>query len=133
MKDFFKPEDFKFYSNVSFPSYEQYQKYVHSCVDLAADIANKKLMKNAKIVYGHNGKSVDEHFPDAFFWRPDKLSESDATFVSTHKALLICIEPIVKCDHSAEKIELRNVNICNTDIFKCRCGASVKIKSFEEI
>lgn len=129
---FFKPEDFLCTTNIPLLPTE------------ACNLANAKLEREGKIVYGHNGKSVADHFPDAFFWRPDDLVNGDVLYNgkiahSTHKALLINIEPIEKCTHPSEKVKtqwrrefhcLRDEGI-EVKEWQCECGAKVKPKSFE--
>ncbi len=101
MKKFFKLEDFQgTYDHCQFPVL---QKYV--------DLANAKLEREGKVVYGFN------QIPDS--WTYNK--ESD-----THKALLICIEPIEKCTHPVKEC------FSFDNGYLCSCGARVKPTSFSE-
>lgn len=127
---FFKPEDFLCTTNIPLLPTE------------ACNLANAKLEREGKIVYGHNGKSVADHFPDAFFWRPDDLVNGDVLYNgkiahSTHKALLINIEPIEKCVHPTEKVHIfYNYDDLGREIvegFECSCGIRVQATKFEEV
>ncbi len=51
----------------------------------------------------------------------------------THRALLINIEPIVKCEHPIEKVNFKQFGTFSTDYYQCECGARMKPKQFEEI
>lgn len=51
----------------------------------------------------------------------------------THKALLISIEPIEKCNHPKEKVIKENWQSLTFHTYKCECGAQVKPSGFEVI
>lgn len=83
---FFRPEDFNGLCNYSYPAF-------------AADMANAKLEREGKIVYGSpNGRS--HTFVPGIIWN----THDDKTGRDTHKALLINIEPIEVCKHEKEKV-----------------------------
>lgn len=120
---FFKPEDFQFAANI-----DMFHGYEMKCAKLSAEAANVKLEREGKVVYSeHKGWSS---------WNPIQ------DYTLTHKALLICIEPIEKCKHPVEKIKVKPYTVrCETQDaqdkfgwlarYQCECGAKVKPKEFE--
>ena len=111
---FFKAEDF------IFDNYEINLKKI-------ADVANAKLEREGKVLYGTIPKISNGRSPE--FDGPFQITDNDHV---THKALLINIEPIEKCKHEKEKIkEQRGLPFYPE--FKCECGAKVKPTSFEEV
>jgi hypothetical protein len=114
--DFFKPEDFDhpdFNGNSKPPEY-------------MAATANAKLKHEGKIMW---------HYDNEDRWQ---FSGDDRH--STHRGLLINIEPIEKCTHPAEKVTSQLMKTENKPwggrygtIFTCECGAKVQPKEFEEI
>jgi hypothetical protein len=108
---FFKPEDFNLGADVGFVE-----------VTSAALMANAKLERKGEKCFG----SVISGG-----WQQDE----DDRYHQTHKALLINIEPIVKCEHPVEKIKKASPHYLDGHLahyyFFCDCGAKVKPKSFE--
>ena len=105
---FFKPEDF--------PDTGAYALE-------AAHRANAKLERDGKVVYGkRNSNGIVE-----------ELGERHLEHTDTHKALLICIEPIEVCKHPPEKIKHDLRYLPGWEGFICECGAKVKPVSFEAI
>lgn len=87
-----------------------------------ADRANTKIEKEGRVVYGDESYQTNLSNWDC---------QSDET--TTHKALLICVEPIEKCTHPNEKVNIKTGGLETPLIFKCECGAKVKATAFEEI
>lgn len=115
MKQFFVPEDFDHGTDPG----------GMALCDWAAKWANAKLLRESRVMYGGgpNGEGV---------WSRHKMPVCD------HTALLINIQPIAKCEHSAEKVSLTYITQGNNivggnEFFMCRCGAKVKPNSFVEI
>lgn len=119
---FFMAEDFRFS-----------EKNLNGTMNLEpaermAHIANAKLLREAKVVYG-SYNSVDSHGN----WTSDVNKTID-----THKALLINVEPIEKCEHPINKCYWTGTYIKstlekNTPLFKCECGNEVTPAKFEEV
>ena len=106
--NFFKPEDFKHSSNSPLISSD------------AADIANAKLEREGKVVYGYQ-----HDYDEEWVFHSNESPEEH-----THKALLINIEPIAKCEHPKEKVKLEGTPPI---AFYCECGVKVKPTSFAEV
>ena len=106
---FFKPEDFKYISK-------------ELCED-AANCANAKLEREGEVVY---------NFQDSLEYGWFK----EHKFNNTHKALVINIEPVVKCDHAKEKVKRTIDYSYNNTSYKeswhCECGVEVSPTAFEE-
>lgn len=112
MKEFFAPEDF--------PSEVQRcgQWPEKLSPDIACNLANAKLKRHGMRVYGH---------ADAAHWLHEKLP------THTHTALLVCIELIAKCEHSAEKHVGGGTNSKGSYVL-CGCGTKLKqVITYEEI
>lgn len=105
---------------------------------VAADKANAKLESEGHCVYGKGDYRL-------FSFCGDKnLQFKDGSY-PTHKALLICVEPIEKCTHPKEKVQEiivtegyekkygNMIPVYKDESYKCECGAKVKPSSFEEI
>lgn len=111
---FFKPSDF----DGQITATEK-----NSLVNIA-DAANAKLEREGKVVKGSFDGSYVDGFNDWPY--PD---------VSNCKALLINIEPLVKCEHPRERIRfIIPKDYSSKDgysYYSCECGARVKPKSFE--
>lgn len=120
--EFFKPSDFEKYLT---DAYTQ---------QLSADLANEKLEKEAKPVFGSpNGKSTT--YVAGQIWN----TYNDVTQRNTHKALLINIEPLEICTHPKEKVKHHLGKGINgpfepfRQYFECDCGVIVKPIAFKEI
>lgn len=93
-------------------------------LEQCANFANAKLEREGKTVY-------TDHITDPFW-----SDENDK--YETHKALLINIEPIEKCEHPKNKIIRRRVDfsvinqVATNIIYECECGARVEPESFKE-
>lgn len=93
------------------------------------------LKENGKVVkclYLKESNLTDEHGPG---WIA-KEESGRHTELYTHKALLINIEPIEKCNHPKEKVRRfsgAHVEGENIGFFVCECGAKVHPCSYEEI
>lgn len=96
--------------------------------ELIAGIANDKLKRDGRVVYGSNNDRD---------WSFNKF-EGD-----THQALLICIEEIKKCDHPKEKIfaresgkpsrlTLSGMSVDSCIQYYCECGTRVEPAGFRE-
>lgn len=106
---FFKPEDFQGGALMNMSSYP------------AAEMANAKLLKEAKVVYSNKVTGSGWLF-----------TQGEPPTETTHTALLICTEPIVKCDHKIEDV-IDNSIIDHCE-FRCKCGAKLKqVITYEEI
>jgi len=109
--EIFKPSDFAGSGHEPFAQY-------------AADEANAKLEREGKVVYSEKDEN-DVHWP---FHQVDFQG-------STHKALLINIEPIEKCMHTvaSSKVGFGPWKYCHTDgaLFCGKCGVNLKVKEFE--
>lgn len=83
----------------------------------AANIANAKLEREGKVVYGLV-------FPSEFLWAENN-EPSD-----THRALLVCIEEIEKpkCEHACE-----GSNVSNNRYFCYKCGKELKPTGWEVV
>lgn len=117
---YFKPGDFKDTSGgLNFYN----QDGLQLSATKAALLANAKLQKDAKVVYGY----LDSK----------RLWSWDHRFDETHQALLVAIKPIEKaCEHPDDKI---TITITGTDLSsikdyqsKCECGQYMRIK-FEPV
>lgn len=104
-----------------------------------ADLANEKLEREGKIVY--SSKNSDGYM----YWSPSEKMDHMYTRHS-HKALLINIEPINKCEHPKDKIsykfgqglKLEDIRFPGPQKYElphwvCECGAKVQPKDFEEV
>lgn len=113
--EFFKPDDFQYESEGRLRSI------------MAADIANAKLEKEGCLIY------CDKEGGRAN-WSLNKTG-------AKYKALIINIEPIEKCDHPKDKINVL-VNLQKRDInasffsnpyseisLSCQCGANLDFPS----
>lgn len=110
MTKFFKPDDFA----------------VFLYKEVAADIANDKLEREAKVVY-----SLGE--PN---WRWYTTRNDNS--IDTHTALLINIEPIVKCTHPYEKVKPDSKSLLYHPLkldflYRCECGQIVRPVKFYEV
>ena len=111
---FFKPEDFQQYCG----------PFNHISAKEIALIANTKLEKEGVPVYSDNTRTgVGDLYP----WCESQTKED------THKALLICIEPINKCKHPKNKVKMKDSINNGEEWYKCECGAEVRPKEFEEV
>lgn len=112
---FFKPEDFIY----GFLETER----CHAI----AEIANAKLEKEGTVVYTEYRNEVVLNETKA--WVTYK------TTGGTHKALLINIEPMSKCEHPKEKVKVIKEGYVYADDtnFQCECGAVVRPSVFEEV
>lgn len=107
-KQFFVPEDFATCADHPFIS------------QMNCDYANAKLRREAIAVRGWKNLSGTA-------WGFDN-QKPDPTH--THTALLVCIEPIAKCDHKAPHPQGQ---LCG-DYIICKCGAKLKqVITYEEI
>lgn len=89
-----------------------------------ARMCNAKLKKDARVVYAY--KQADSVFNSFSAWS-DRYPAGQ-----THRALLIAIEPIVKCDH--KDVEPAVWSLGHPDWYMmCKCGAKVKPNSYTEI
>ena len=111
--NFFKPEDF---GNLYL---DEVQKTA------ACSYANAKLEREGKVVYGNNKIELGTSM-----WTAQATRD-------THQALLINIEPIEKCEHPKEKVDLERGTLSWTNErgihYLCECGAKMKPKEFEEV
>ncbi len=118
----------KAWSAMTFFSAEDFENYinavgVHNQVSakMVADIAEGKLQREAKVVYGLQNAALS----DMYF----SLSKDDA---DTHRALLICVEEIERksCEHVEIKV---NINP-GINYFECtKCGARLKPTAWEVV
>lgn len=119
---FFKPEDFDI---------EYKEDTLISHKEWAANLANAKLEREGKVVYNHHGPSTN--FNEHPVWISKGWQDGD----STHKALLICIEPIEQCKHPKEKVSLHCEKYLNglpmSSEYVCQCGATVVADTFKEV
>jgi hypothetical protein len=124
----FKPEDFEQEHHggfgKDFVSIKEASKIASSLFD--------KWLSEQKIVYGTK-------YPDNSMgaWTYQKFEETGCN-PDTHTARLVCIEPIVKCEHSAEKVSLTNyVQTDNSTRtvghYSCSCGVRVRPKAYEVV
>lgn len=91
---------------------------------MARDLANAKLEREGRVVYGGKFCLGGEWSFVSHNNVPPKTN--------THKALLINIEPIEQCKHPAQKvIGMQGPGLIAE--FKCECGVKVKPKGFEVI
>ena len=126
MKLIFKPEDFEIGL-----SYLNYNESKIACIK-AQSVFNKWLSEQ-KVVFGtlafvgNDGQLTGEKFELV-----DKPYQ-------THKAILVCIEPIENCKHPWSKIkaevpiEKGFFKAKEFIVYQCECGAKVKPSSFEEV
>lgn len=121
----FEPEDFQ----ITKHNYKEIPPLVYVMLsnEIAAEIANKKLaewLKDAPTVYGCKWDTGMNYFT---------TNKSDT---DTHKARLIMIEPIVKCTHPKEKVNIgvhNNGGLLSAEYYECECGANVRPSGFEEV
>lgn len=115
MINFFKPDDF----NSFISAYER---------ELAAHSANAKLEKESKTIY-----STDGYYSDSEKFRNGWQDvEPDGSMpLAQYRAIRICTEKIIPCNHPLEKIRANDPNPIHG--FICLCGAKVKPKEFEEV
>lgn len=108
---FFKPEDFQNFV-------DENSDYAEHC----AEAANEKLENKAIKVKG-------------FVNRPQfNYHEFSTGYTNTtHKALLINIEPLEKCNHEVNKLSMVRLDGDKPRSFVCQCGKTVKPTGFEEI
>lgn len=108
---FFVPEDFP----------KEMMQGMYAIQVNAAHHANLKLEREGQVVYS--------------YWRDTKGPWSSDFEIppDTHKALLINIEPIEKCQHPREKVKLADFSVFgNGDFgFMCDCGARVEPDGFK--
>lgn len=118
MSKFFKPEDF-----LTLLTH-------HSSInteDFAATIANEKLEREGVVVYdcGNGLTTYDENY--------------DPRYKPAYRALLINIQPIERCKHPKEKVQIDKVISQGITLygdilmFFCECGVRVEPNSFEEV
>ena len=122
MKLIFKPEDFKYIASKEIWEFAQ-AKF------------DQWLEENGKVVWGEKMDSTGY-----FIWCDPKNTfkqENPHKHVlthnlgATHKAILVCIEPIEQCKHPKEKV-LHSISRVPL-VFECECGAKVAPKEFEEV
>ncbi len=104
----FKPEDFE---QAFFETFAE----KHNASYIAQKIFDKWLSEQ-KVVYGQP--------PEFYDWTVDKCP------TDTHTARIICIEPIVKCDHPKEKVQEYFPEDHN---YRCECGQRVRPKAYEVV
>lgn len=111
---FFSPDDFKD---------ENISDFSRSAIGsdgriTAAQLANAKLERDGKVVYGEN---------NIWNWT-ERKTKSDS-----HKALLINIESIEKCTHPKEKVRpiFAISAVDEIEYYKCQCGSRVQPTEFE--
>lgn len=115
--DFFKPQDF-FTNELLSPD----------DTVIAADIANKKLKRNGRVVYACVPPGERE-----LFWNSQQISKD------THSALLINIEEIPKlpCAHPAKLVRpiyIKEFGKCKEfSHYECSCGVVVEPISFKAV
>lgn len=102
MIDFFKPSDFG--TNL----------YIQ--IKDAVAISNSKLEREGRVVYG---AETEYSLP----WSHINLQGTK------YQALLIGIQPIIKCDHPKEKVHYTPYE----SFHLCKCGAKVEPSSFMEV
>jgi len=108
---FFKSEDFLHAAHLPFTSSD------------AADLANAKLEREGRIVYGRDSYcawgETESQFETAI-GNQDKCNQ---------KAFLINIEHIEECEHATYRVGPTSTQ----GIFICNCGAKVRPKNFETV
>jgi len=115
---FFTPEDFEF-NYMGLKDWPIYAKRISDC-------ANAKLEREGKRIYK---SSYD-------IWRTERIGKDDFFRgpLSTHRAILINIEPIEKCTHPPEKVESTKYDPAEyTYTYNCSCGARVEPSGFSEV
>lgn len=120
----------QFENNVNWIKFDCPQRLgVFEILDLFIERANKIIEQEAKVVYSRKDSSDPNDYRS---WVINNNSSGN-----THKALLVCIEPIVKCDHPPEKVVLHETSDPAGEFwnkqFVCSCGAKVRPNSFTEI
>ena len=112
MKLIFKPEDFKYIAS------KEIWEFAQAKFD--------SWLAEQKVVWG-SGRGGWTELPSPMFLSKD--SDLPAAYSPTHKAILVCIEPIEQCKHPKEKVlhSISNIPL----VFQCECGAKVKPKEFE--
>jgi len=110
MDKFFTPNDFRYFHNGKLEPV------------MACDLANAKLERQGISVTGYHYDSIDvaHNFSSIKEFRSS----------TTHKALLINIEPIETCKHPIEKVTTR---IDWQGRYKCECGFIVVPSGFKGI
>lgn len=104
-----------------------------SAAEQAQQIFDAWIKENGKVVFGKI-EVLKSPEGDSFSF----FNFCDKNF-TTHKALLINIEPIEKCTHPKEKVTgtgIMNVYPQTKKLlpqFECDCGAKVRPKEFEAI
>lgn len=123
---FFLKKDFSVVLESLWVSRQQYQNYIswQEVAELAADLANAKLEREGKVVYGKNTTDIEGNF--LYSWTSNKYEH-----LNSHKALLINIEPIEQCAHPVEKVKCIGIAGVHTAIMECECGARVRVAKFE--
>lgn len=89
----------------------------------AAEQANAKLERDAKVVYGWPTNSI----PEDKLWCDNRKAYDD---VATYRGLLICVEEIVKlkCEHAGHIIAV------GKGIFRCAdCKSEIKPTGLEVV
>ena len=105
--------------------------------EIAARFANDKLEREGQIVYKHYNAKGDK---DSFWCINNKLPGLECT----GKALLISVEPIEKCSHPKEKVQIlitegwqkqngEKLPVFQSESYQCECGTKVQPSFFEEI
>lgn len=111
---FFKPEDFKYDSFVFGET-----NYIN--IEYASNRANEKLEREARVVYG----VIESTFN--YLVTKEALGFGTSPLkLSTHKALLINIEPIEDCKHPKEKVCIKRNLVSHTSWYECSCGVEVE-------
>lgn len=114
--NFFKPEDF-----------------LENCGAITpfgmAEKANAKLERDGKVVFSIK----DENYKPGYrAWVYNNCPENK----HTHKAILIAIQEIKKCEHPKDKIKQLLCNPASQSretFFECECGARVEPTEFREV
>ncbi len=120
MLKFFKPEDF---TKDLHPATNMYGFSITP--EVAADLANNKLEREGKIVYGTEPEDKETY---------SALYGESKNRHSTHKALLINIENIERCQHLIEDVViLHDYDSYAASTYKCKCGVKLRPTKFEQV